>query len=99
MGYVKFIIVYIGDDGIDFFHRFFVAAIIKTIANWADFLDYYHFYRKKILKVRNIRTEEPAVMVKGPARKERMHEDIYRKLRHKANEIWNGFRLHKKIAI
>ena len=89
----------LGMMGLTFFIGFFVAAIIKTIANWADFLDYYHFYRKKILKVRNIRTEEPAVMVEGAGRERKMHEDIYRKLRHKANEIWNGFRLHKKIAI
>lgn len=89
----------LGMMGLTFLIGFFVAAIIKTIANWADFLDYYHFYRKRILKVGNTRTEEPAVMVKRPARKERMHEDVYRKLRHKANEIWNGFRLHKKMAI
>lgn len=89
----------LGMMGLTFLIGFFVAAIIKTIANWADFLDYYHFYRKRILKVRNTRTEEPAVMVKTPVRRERMHDDIYRKLRHKANEIWNGFRLHKKMAI
>ena len=31
---------------------FFVAGIIKTIANWADFLDFYHSHKKEILNSR-----------------------------------------------
>lgn len=48
--------------GVTFAIGFFVAAIIKVIANWADFLDFYRLHQEELL---NIRRKEHLLHKKG----------------------------------
>lgn len=45
--------------GLTFIIGFFVAGIIKIIANWADFLDFYHSHKEEILNLRKAKKSSP----------------------------------------
>lgn len=78
--------------GLTFLIGFFVAGVIKIIASWADFLDFYSLQREEIL---NIKKESRSVAI---IRKRRSHHDRYRRLAHRANYLINGLKPRKRIV-
>lgn len=83
--------------GLTFLIGFFVAGVIKIIASWADFLDFYNLEREEIL---NIKKESKSVAASGAAiiRKHRSHHDRYRRLVHRINYSINGLKPRKRIV-
>lgn len=78
--------------GLTFLIGFFVAGVIKIIASWADFLDFYSLQREEIL---NIKKESKSIAI---IRKHRPHHDRYRRLTHRINYLINGLKPRKRIV-
>lgn len=78
---------------------FFVAGIIKTIANWADFLDFYHSHKEEILNLR----EKRKVSQLTPATEltlvtSRKHTGRQRKLGQRLNETIHHLKPQRKVT-
>ena len=78
---------------------FFVAGIIKTIANWADFLDFYHSHKEEIL---NLREKRKALQL-TPATEltlvtSRKHTVRQRKLGQRLNETIHHLKPQRKVT-
>lgn len=77
--------------GMTFIIGFFVAAIIKIIANWADFLDFYHLHREELVSMRK---KEHARHRKGIS----MLHFQCELLHHKVSGIINSVKSHRRVT-
>lgn len=85
--------------GLTFAIGFFVAAIIKVIANWADFLDFYQTHRKELLNLKKIHSQPniPALETLMPLGRKHSEEG-FRKLVHKINEVIHNPKFKKRVT-
>lgn len=79
--------------GLTFIIGFFVAGIIKIIANWADFLDFYRLHHNEI---HNLKDEHNLQHVPS-GQTDKLYHNKYRKVTHKVNDTINNLKPRKRI--
>lgn len=79
--------------GLTFIIGFFVAGVIKVIANWADFLDFYHLHHQEI---HNLKDEHKLHHVPS-TQTDKPYYNRYRKVTHKVNDTINNLKPRKRI--
>lgn len=86
--------------GLTFLIGFFVAAVIKIIANWADLLDFCHVHQQEIAGMMRPRLTQvgTAELVVLPATIEKPYGHVHQKLTHWISETFNHMKLHKRIT-
>lgn len=82
--------------GLTFVIGFFVAAVIKIIANWADLLDFYHCHQKEILNLKKEHINTSYIEI-SPFKGKFFHNP-HRKLTHKINETISNLKPKKRIT-
>lgn len=85
--------------GLTFMIGFFVAGVIKVIANWADFLDFYRVHKAEILDIRREHRSRGGLVEVAAVKAAKVCESKHEKLGHKINETINGLRTRKRVAI
>lgn len=85
--------------GLTFMIGFFVAGVIKVIANWADFLDFYHVHKTEIQEMRREHHLHGGMVEIAAANAAKSYGNKREKLGHKINETINGLRTRKRVAI
>lgn len=83
--------------GLTFIIGLFVAGIIKAIANWADFLDFYHSHKTEILSLKKTR-KSPQPTTKLVSIVKPKHMIRQRKLIQKLNETIHSLRPQRRIT-
>lgn len=83
--------------GLTFLIGFFVAGVIKIIANWADFLDFYNLHREELLNLKR-KSQHHTAMVEAPAVNENKHSRKHPKLAHRMNFPIHGLSSKKRIT-
>lgn len=83
--------------GLTFIIGFFVAGIIKAIANWADFLDFYRLLQEEILSLRKAKKSIEHAPV-AELNSSRNHITRQRKLSQRLNETIHSLRPQKRIT-
>ena len=81
--------------GLTFAIGFFVAAVIKIIANWADLLEFYHSHQTELVAVKRARRQDEAV---SSATLPLVHGEAHRKLVHRINEAISNFKARKRVT-
>lgn len=85
--------------GLTFMIGFFVAGVIKIIANWADFLNFYHSHRKDIHELRMARSTEVATLPEMiPVQERKTDHDKRRKLMQRISESLNNLTPRKRAT-
>lgn len=86
--------------GLTFVIAFFVAGIIKIIANWADFLDFYHSHKEQILNLKKAHQAERQMLVtEVTAIPHKTHPgNKHSHLGHRINESLNGLKARRRVT-
>ena len=85
--------------GLTFIIGFFVAGIIKAIANWADFLDFYHSHKEEILNLKKGRKSLQLTPVAEltPVTTHK-HTTRQRKLSQRLNETLHSLKPQRRVT-
>lgn len=86
--------------GLTFLIGFFVAGVIKIIANWADFLDFYSSQREELLSIKKEQKLQQGLAVADSTltQEHRPFHDRYRKFVHRVHDSVNGLKPRKRIV-
>ncbi|MEG0796567.1 MAG: hypothetical protein RR397_08720 [Odoribacter sp.] len=80
--------------GLTFAIGFFVAGVIKIIANWADFFDFYGSYRKEMSEWKQTQMLAAEVAV---VHTHRSYLGRYKRLTHRVAYVINGLKPRTRI--
>ena len=86
--------------GMTFIIGFFVAGVIKIIANWADFLDFYQLHREELLNIKKVHKLQHHTILSENASLQRgkAFQGEYRKLSHRVNDTINNLKPRKRVT-
>ena len=86
--------------GITFIIGFFVAGIIKIIANWADFFDFYHLHKEEIVNMKREHRlhHHVALAEAAPAEQDTTYSEGHQSLAHKIRETVDGLKSRKRVT-
>lgn len=85
--------------GLTFIIGFFVAGVIKIIANWADFFNFYHSNREVIRELRILsQTEQKPNEAKTIPAQNNPDNNGHKRFIRRINEIINNMTPHKRIT-
>lgn len=86
--------------GITFIIGFFVAGIIKIIANWADFFDFYHLHKEEIVNMKREHRLHHHVALAEAATAEQgnTYTKEHQSLAHKIKETVDGLKPRKRVT-
>ena len=85
--------------GLTFVIGFFVAGIIKSIANWADFINFYRTHREELHHAKQTaEVQVSAIASKNTTRKHTAYDHKEGKLIHILNETINPLKPRKQVT-
>lgn len=86
--------------GITFIIGFFVAGIIKIIANWADFFDFYHLHKEEIVNMKRAHRSyhHVALTEATTAEQGNTYTKGHQSLAHKIKETVDGLKTKKRVT-
>lgn len=82
--------------GLTFAIGFFVAGVIKIIANWADLFDFYHTHRAELQHIKQMQKLKPVHST--TANETGSYQDTHMKLIHRLNETIGGLKPRRRIT-
>lgn len=86
--------------GLTFIIGFFVAGVIKVIANWADFIDFYRLNHQELINLKNEQKASlQAAVLSAPAiPTNKLHNDKHSELTRRINATINSLKPHRRIV-